>query len=178
MKEKSHFDGRTMHIDVSKRFYQKGDSGVAFKIISTNEHKGIILSNKLKKGLKKNLKIEKDYARLYAICIYYLIRDDLDSLDNLVICNDELYEDTKNYLDLLFQGNSKYSYKFITSLSELRRIAGDNKVRSYADNIANIYRKKASKSLRRKQKGIQLNIVNINFQKIKEKWEEISKKIK
>ncbi|MBI2449497.1 hypothetical protein HYV49_04335 [Candidatus Pacearchaeota archaeon] len=65
--KKSYFDGRTMHIDVSRRFYQRGDSGIAFKIIPTNEHKGIVLSNKLKRGLKRGLNIEKDYALLSAI---------------------------------------------------------------------------------------------------------------
>jgi len=48
MKEKNHFNGRTMHIDVSRRFYQKGDSGMAFKIIPSKYHKGLALSNKLK----------------------------------------------------------------------------------------------------------------------------------
>lgn len=178
MKEKNHFDGRTMHIDVSIRFYQKGDSGIAFKIIPTNEHKGLVLSNKLKRVLRKKLNFKEDYARLYSICIYYLIRNDLDSFDNLVICNDESYEDTKKYLDLLFHMNKEYSSKFITSISKLRRITGDSKIRSYADNIANVYRKKTFKPLRRRQKGIELNIIEINYQKIKEKWEEINKKIK
>ena len=37
MKEEiNHFDGRTMHIDTSRRFYQDGDSAIAFKIIPTN----------------------------------------------------------------------------------------------------------------------------------------------
>jgi len=110
---KNHFDGRTMHIDVSKRFYQIGDSGIAFKIILTNEHKGMAISNKLKRGLRKNLHIDKDYTKLYSICIYYLIENNLDSFDNLVICNDEIYKDTKKYLDLLFQGDGKYSSKFL-----------------------------------------------------------------
>lgn len=51
--KKNYFDGRTMHIDISRRFYQKGNSGVAFKIIPSNYHKGMALSNKLKNELKK-----------------------------------------------------------------------------------------------------------------------------
>jgi len=54
MKEKNHFNGRTMHIDVSRRFYQKGDSGMAFKIIPSKYHKGLALSNKLKNELRKD----------------------------------------------------------------------------------------------------------------------------
>ena len=63
-------------------------------------------------------------------------------------------------------------------MHKLREISGDSKIRSYADNIANIYRKKALKPLRRRQKGIPLNIVKINYQKIKNKLNEINKKIK
>jgi len=174
--EKNHFDGRTMHIDVSRRFYQKGDSGMAFKIIPSNSHKGLALSNKLKNELKKDFNI--DYVKLHSICIYYLICDELDSFDNLVICNDEDYTYVKKYLDFLFSKNKKYSSKFITSLSKLREISGDPKIKSYADNIANTYRRKTLKPLRRRQKGISLNIVKINYQKVKKKLEEINKKIK
>lgn len=162
---------------MSKRFYQRGDSGVAYKIIPSQRHRGLAITNKLKKELKRDLHIEEDYARLYAICIYYLIRDKLDSFDNLVTCNDENYLYVKEYLDLLFLENKKYPSKYITSLSRLRKLAGDAKIRSYADNTANIYRRKALKPLRRIQKGVKLSIVKINYQKIKEKWIEINNKI-
>lgn len=165
-----------MHIDISRRFYQKGNSGVAFKIIPSNYHKGMALSNKLKNELKKDFDI--DYAQFYSICIYYLIYDELNSFDNLIICNDENYLYVKKYLDILFSKNKQYFSKLITSLHKLREISGDSKIRSYADNIANIYRKKALKPLRRRQKGIPLNIVKINYQKIKNKLNEINKKIK
>jgi hypothetical protein len=173
---KNHFNGRTMHIDISRRFYQKGDSGIAFKVIPSKEHKGIAISNKLKNELKRDFCIEKDYAKLSAICIYYLIVDDLDSFDNLVICNDEEYCVVKENLDFLFKSNKGYSSKFITSLSKLRDITGDPKIRSYADKVANIYRRKVLKPLRRRQKGVNLNIVEINYQKIKNKLEELNKK--
>ena len=174
MEKTNHFNGRTMHIDVSRRFYQKGNSSVAFKIIPSNNHRGMALSNKLKNELKKDFNI--GYAQLYSICIYYLIYDRLDSFDNLVICNDENYMRVKKYLDILFSKNKKYVSKFITSLNKLREISGDSKIRSYADNIANTYRRKSLKPLRRRQKGILLNIVKINYQKIKKKLEEINKK--
>ena len=167
---KNHFDGRTMHIDMSTRFNQKGDSGVAFKIIPSNNHKGMVLSDKLKKELKKDFKI--NYAQLYSICIYYLIQDELDSFDNLVICNDEDYTEVKKYLDVFFSKNKEYDSKLITSLSKLRKISGNSKIRSYAEHIANIYRKKALKPLRRQQKGIILKTVKINYQKIKNKVSE------
>ena len=173
----NYIDGRTMHIYVSRRFYQKGNSGIAFKIIPSQAHKGMVSSNKLKKELKRDFNLDKKYAQLYAICIYYLIREDLDSFDNLVICNDESYFDVKRYLDILFLDNEKYLSKFITSLSKLREITGDAKIRSYADGIANVYRRKALKPIRRRQKGVLLDIVQINYKMIKEKL-EVTKKIK
>src|SRR3989338_6670523 len=127
--DKNYFNGQTMHIDISKIFNQKGDSGIAFKIIPSKKHKGIVISNKLKKELIRGFKLDEDYNKLY-------------------------------------------SSKFITSLSKLREISGDHKIRSYADNIANIYRKKALKPNRRQQKGVKLNFVEINYKKIKEKLEE------
>ena len=173
----NHFNGRTMHIDISRRFYQLGDSSMAFKIIPSEEHKGLLLSNKLKKELIRDLKINQDYPKLSAICIYYLIKENLDIFDNLVICNDESYSNVKSYLDLLFNGNEKYFSKNITSLSELRRISGNSNIRSYADGIANTYRRKSSRPLRRQQKGVQLKVIEINYKKIKEKWEELNKKL-
>ena len=175
--KKNHFGGRTMHIDVSRRFYQEGDSGIAFKIIPSQKHKGMVLSNKLKKELIRDFELDKNYAQLHAVCIYHLIRDELDSFDNLVICNDESYFDVKRYLDILFLDNEKYLSKFITSLSKLREITGDAKIRSYADGIANVYRRKALKPIRRRQKGVLLDIVQINYKMIKEKL-EVTKKIK
>ena len=167
-----------MHIDVSRRFYQKGDSAVAFKTIPLDKHKGLVISSKLKRDLEKNLGVQEDYARLYAICIYYLILDELDSFDNLVICNDETYVYVKEYLDLLFEGKEEYKSKFITSISKLRELTGDSKIRSYADNIVNIYRRKGLKTIRKQQKGIKLNLIEINYRKILDKWQEIDKKIK
>lgn len=176
MVKKNHFDGRTMHIDVSRRFYQRGDSSVACKIIPGNSHKGLVISNKLKEELKKNFHIDKNYAKVHAICIYYLIREELDSFDNLVICNDEEYLKVKACLDFLFRGNKRYSSKLITSLGKLREISGDSKIRSYADNTANIYRRKALKPIRRKQRGVSLNLVKVNYRGIKDKWEELKGK--
>ena len=171
MEPKNNLNGRTMHVDISRRLYQKGDSAVAFKIIPSKKHKGIVISNKLKKELKRDLKINENYPKLCAIYIYYLINKDLDLFDNLVICDDEIYSEVKKYLDLLFEKNKICSKKFITSLHKFREILGDQKIRSYADNMANIYRRKASKPLRRQQKGIPLNIIEVNYQKVKEKWE-------
>lgn len=164
---------RIMHIDMSRRFGQRGNSGIAFKIIETGEHKGMGLSDKLKKELNKNFKIKNDYAKLYAICIYYLIRDNLADFDVLIICNDEVFLYVKKYLDILFKDYEKYSEKIISCLAKLRKITGNKKLRSYADNIANTYRRKVFFGLVRQQKGIPLNIVKINYSKINKKLDEI-----
>lgn len=171
MESKNNLNGRAMHIDISRRFYQKGDSAIAFKIIPSNKHKGIIISNKLKKELKRDLKVNRNYPKLCAIYIYYLIKENFDLFDNLVICDDEPYSEVKKYLDVLFKKEEAYTHKLITSLHKFREMLGDLKIRSYADNIANVYRKKAPKPLRRQQKGIPLDIIEVNYQKVMEKWE-------
>jgi hypothetical protein len=166
-------NGRTMHIDTSKRFGQRGDTGIAFKIVSSGEHSGMALSNRLKRELDKNFGMQENYPLLYAVCIYYLIKDKLELFDNLVICNDEDFRSVKKYLDLLFGDNASYGSKDIACIGDLRGILGDSKVRSYADNIANVYRRKALKPLRRRQRGIALDICGINYKKIELKINEI-----
>lgn len=169
---------RVMHIDTSNRFYQKRNTGIAYKMIKTNEHKGLGVSNKLKRELDRDLEAGDDYARLYAICVYFLIKEDLDKFDVLIICNDELFLYVKEYLDILFSNSKEYFRKEISSLAKLREITGDKSIRSHADNIAAIYRRKIFQKIQRKQKGIQLNIVEINYKIIAEKWKEIDNALK
>lgn len=165
---------RIMHIDTSCKFYQIGTTGIAFKMINTNEHRGLALSNRLKRNLDRCIKTDKDYARLYSICIYELIQDKLENFDVLVICGDENFEDVKKYLGLLFTENNRYNGKSIISIADLRTISGDPNLTSYADNIVNIYRKKALRVEYRRQKGIQLDTITINFKRISEQWNKLS----
>lgn len=169
---------RVMHIDTSNRFYQKRNTGIAYRMIKTHEHKGLGISNKLKRELDRDLNAGEDYARLYAICIYFLIKDDLDKFDILIICNDELFLYVKEYLDILFSDEKDYFRKEISSLAKLREITGDKSIRSHADNIAGIYRRKIFQKIQRRQKGVQLNIVKINYKIITEKWKEIDNILK
>ena len=167
---------RIMHIDMSCKFYEKRDSGVAFKILKSGAHKGLVLSNKLKRELDRDIHAYEDYARLYAICIYTLIENNLDDFDILVVCGDEEFDDVKKYLDMIFRGNEIYQLKDIISIGELREITGKPKLRSFADRIANIYRRKARKPLYRRQNGISLNIVGLGHRQICEKWIQLIKK--
>lgn len=165
---------RVMHIDTSCKLYERKDTAIAFKIVNSNFHKGLILNKKLKKELERDFKVNEDYAKLYAVCIYYLIKDNLDLFDILVICGDEDFTVTKLYLDLLFSHNLEYKNKKVISVYELREISGKKKLKSYADNVARSYRRRALKSLARRQKGIILNPLKINYKLIKEKIIEIN----
>ncbi len=169
---------RVMHIDTSQKFYERRVTGIAYKMIKTNEHQGLALSLKLKKELEKELDADYDYARLYAICIYFLIRDNLDIFDELVICGDENFVDVREYLHLLFLGSKEYDSKIVKSVNELRTETGNKNLRSYADDIAYSYMRRALKSISRRQRGIPLNVVKITYSMTCEKWLEIEKKIK
>lgn len=166
---------RVMHIDTSGKFYEKRNSGVAYKITKTDEHKGIVISNKMKRELDKKINAQEDYPCLYAIVIHKLIKDNLDDFDVLVICGDEHYTYVKEYLDLLFEGNNIYFSKKIMCIEDLRELTGNLKLKSYADGIANVYRKKGLKSIQRKQKGISLNLVTLNYKQICDIWLRIEK---
>ena len=169
---------RVMHIDTSQKLYERRDTGIAFKIIRTKEHKGLALSLKLKREFERELDAQYDYSRIYAICIYYLIKDELDNFDELIICGDESFIDVKEYLSLLFSGNETYNKKSIRSIYELRIETGDKNLRSYADDIAYSYMRRALRSISRRQKGIPLNVVKVTYSMICEKWMEIEAKIK
>ena len=98
---------KVMHVDTSSKLYEKNNTGIAYKVIKTNFHKGLGLSSKLKKELKRDLYIQYDYARLYAICIYYLIKDDYDLFETLIICGDEDFNSVRDYLELLFSDSKQ-----------------------------------------------------------------------
>ncbi|MDA3836219.1 MAG: hypothetical protein PF542_01215 [Nanoarchaeota archaeon] len=154
---------RVMHIDTSVRFFQRGATGIAFKIVGTGEHKGVVFMSKRKKELKLLFDLKNNYEKLYAICIYHLIKDSFDLFDTLVICNDEKYLKVRGWLDFFFEGNCDYGGKEIISISYLRKITGDKKIRSYADKVANIYRVKGVKSGVRRQRGVGLNMIDLDF---------------
>jgi hypothetical protein len=71
---------RVMHIDTSCKLYENKDTGIAYKIIGTHEHKGLVITKKIKNGLKKDIN-KIDLPMIYAIAIYYLIIDNLDLFD-------------------------------------------------------------------------------------------------
>ena len=169
---------RVIHIDTSQKLYERRNTGIAYKIIKTNEHKGLALSLKLKKELERRLSVDYDYARLYAICIYFLIKEDLDLFDKLIICGDEDFISVKEYLGLLFFDNGEYNKKIVKSIVDIRRETGNKNIRSYADDVAYSYMRRALKSIVRRQKGTPLNVIKLDYDTIRNKWLEIDEKIK
>ena len=62
------------HVDLSIRLFDKGNTGIACVSAVTKNHVGCALSWRLKKYVAKTLFTSSprlDYAKLYAICIYY-----------------------------------------------------------------------------------------------------------
>jgi hypothetical protein len=169
---------RVMHIDTSQKLYERRDTGIAYKMIKTKEHKGLALSLRLKKRLEKELDADYDRPRIYAICIYYLIKDDLNIFDELIICNDEDFTSVKEYLSILFLDDPFYLEKSIKSIYQLRVETGNKHLRSYADDVAYSYMRRALKSIVRRQKGTPLNVIRVTYEMVKSKWLEIDDKLR
>lgn len=163
---------RVMHIDTSCKLYENKNTGIAYKIVNSRKHKGLALKRTLKKELNKKLKISKNYAKMYALCIYLLIKNDFDLFDVLVICGDEPVPKVKENLKKLFDKNSEYFNKKVMSITELRKLTGNQKLRSYADGVARSYRRRALKNPAKQQEGISLNIVKVNYKIIEELWKK------
>ncbi len=92
------------HIDLSRKFWERKTTGIACICVETKNHVGCALDFHLKKHVHYKLIINKsrqDYAMLYSICIYYLIKDILEEIDCLIICNDEDFKFVKKYLLIL-----------------------------------------------------------------------------
>jgi len=162
------------HIDMSGRIYEGKNIGVAFFVPATKKHKGCALKGNLIKYIQKNLcqnSVDDEYAKLYAIIIFLLIKEDLDRIKSLIICNDENFVYVKKYLFKLIGENIDFEIKNIT---EFRQIFG-RKIKSPADNFANCYRRRALNK-NKWQNGKSLNVVQITFQEINNIWNTIKNK--
>lgn len=158
------------HIDMSNRIYMQKTIGIACVEAISKKHTGCALKGNLIKFIQKNLCIgeaKEEHAKLYAICIYYLVKDKVKEINTLIVCNDEEFMYVREYLlVLLGTDSSRFS---IISISDFRRTLG-RKVSSLADNFAESYRKRALKPTRWKE-GKELNIVEITYRMIKEQWD-------
>lgn len=158
------------HIDLSNKFWKDKTTGIACVEAESKWHIGCALGNRIKRYIERKLykyedRIER--AKLYAICIYYLTKD--EKIGTLVICCDENFSIVKHCLLCLFD-KSNTPLKII-SIIEFRKILGRS-IRSPADNYARAYAKRGLKQLRWNT-GTRLNVVEITYSMIKEKWEKI-----
>ncbi|MFW5846932.1 MAG: hypothetical protein ACOCUU_02110 [Nanoarchaeota archaeon] len=121
-------------------------------------------------AIKKELfdkNIYFDSAKLYAICIYLLVRNVEKNAKTLIICNDEDFRIIKKILVSLL---NDYGFEII-NITEFRKRLGRN-VGSFADNYAKIYRKRGLNP-RKNHLGKKINLIRISFNKIKQYWEEL-----
>jgi len=162
------------HIDLSTKFSKNGNTGLACLRLPSKNHIGCALNNRVKRYIEKKLFLKENlreaYAKLYAICIYFLVEKDLSEIEKLVICNDEDFSFVKLYLEKLLKTQNKIE---IISITEFRKQLL-RKVQSPADNYARHYAKRALK-IHKWHKGVSLNVIPITYTAIKQKWNEIEK---
>ncbi len=149
----------SVHIDLSKKFWEKGNTGIAAINSDKGFHRGIAISMKIKKVLRKNsAKTNYTPARLYAVCIWKLVKEDLNTIGSLIICNDAPFEEVKFYLKHLTNNQIE-----IKSLLNYRKEL-NKKLKSLADSPAKSYRKKALKPW--KLQNPKFNSVRIKYKEI------------
>ena len=161
------------HIDMSGRIYKRKTIGIACVGAESKRNNGCALKGNLIKFIQKNLctgDIKDEHAKLYAICIYFLIKEKIKEIETLIICNDEEFTYVKEYLMVLLEQDSS-RFKII-SITDFRKQLG-RRVSSLADNFAEGYRKRALKPTRRSN-GKQLDIVEITYEMVKEQWEKLN----
>ena len=111
------------HVDMSGRIYEGKTVGIAIVGTKMKEHYGCALKGNLIKLIKKELykkNIYNDSAKIYAICIYLLIKEIQNRIKTLIICNDEDFIIVKNNLKKLLR-----DYNFdIINISEFRKRLG------------------------------------------------------
>jgi len=159
------------HVDLSGCFFQKGDTGIACVGAITKNHIGCLIKSNAKDKIRKNLFIGKkegeEYAKLYAICIFYLIKDFIKDIKTLIVCNDENFDYVKLYLQELV---TTCPFEII-NITEFKKKLGRN-VKSLADNKSKAYRKRGDKPNRAKQ-GQPLNLVKLDYTTIETIWNQL-----
>jgi hypothetical protein len=162
------------HIDMSGRIYKRLDIGIACLFgVKSKKHNGCALRGNLIKFIEHTLcigSIYQEHAKLYAICIYLLIKDKLDEIASLTICNDEDFTYVREYLLFLLGQTPRFE---IISITELRKRVGRD-ISSPADNYAKCYRKRGFNPSKW-QNGKVLDVVEVSYGIIKESWTKLDK---
>jgi hypothetical protein len=157
------------HIDMSGRIYKKVTIGIACLGTRSKKHNGCALRSNLIKLIEKTLcvgDISEEHAKIYAICIYLLIKDRINDIETLIICNDEEFTYVKEYLLILLGETATFK---IISISDLRKMVGRN-IKSLADNFAKCYRKRGLNQ-NKWDNGKHLDVIEVNFEIIKGYWD-------
>jgi len=164
----------TIHIDMSGNLCKVETVGVSFvSVTDPLFHKGCAISKDILRSLINVHGLDFDYPRLYAIIIYLIIKDDLDVINNIIICDDQPFNYVRDNLDLLFFGNSNYDCIKVEPLGSIREKMGKN-IKSKAHGKSNSYRKRALK-IRKHNIGSKLNIVDVSYKQISDLWYKINK---
>ena len=75
-----------IRVDMSQKFYKRTNVGVAWCDNNKRTHKGLALSGNLIKKLISEHHVDYDFSRLYAICIYFLIKENINNIKKIIIC--------------------------------------------------------------------------------------------
>ncbi len=156
------------HVDMGGRLHKGTDVGIACVGASSKTHDGCVPKGSLIRLIVRKLcrkDLQKCYAKMYAICIYLLIRDRLFDIERLITCNDENIALVKAYLERLLENKHRFS---IINITEFRESPGRN-TKSFADNYSKRYRRRGLNKIRR-QDGIELQMVELSFPLIQGYW--------
>lgn len=153
---------------MSEKFKNNKNVGIALASDSKPVfHKGIFVKGTMIKQLKKQV-IDDFGPKMYSICIFHLIKDDLDKFDEIIICNDENFETVYIYLKLLFNHFNKniITCKSLTTYRDENNLRQNHgKFRSPADRYSKIYRKRGGRPRNRDGKT-ELNCTSLNLSEI------------
>lgn len=158
-----------IHFDLSKKYFEKSNTGIAFVTADDQFHMGCAISKALKQQIRSVPGIIEDYAKLHAILIWHLIKDQ-DWINNIILCHDEDIKRVSKYLDVLANGINGHIRGTIIPLTSFA-IQNEKKT-SPADRYAKAYRKRALKKWAW-NKGIKLNVHTINLDEILKYYEKI-----
>lgn len=126
---------RELHIDLSGKYNQKGDSIVSYldREQPTIKH-AVILRKSIKKALKKKFDINKVSNELHGVMVYLLLGDRVGYANKVVLCCDYDFRKVMTALRLLYLGEIAFLDKF-QPLNEYRKSINDPKYRSCADTF-------------------------------------------
>jgi hypothetical protein len=116
----------TVHIDMSGKFQKKTTVGVALITSDKKDHCGLALSKQLINKITREFSYEDLFPKLYAICVFCLIKKKISKVEKIILCNDEPFLEVKKSLLKLI--NSKIN---IISITEHRYEKKDMYLQKY-----------------------------------------------